>query len=141
MTNGDIGEKLLEYECSKLDVTLSKPVEKSPYDYVLEREGRLYKIQVKTTRERDDGSAKADFRRTNMTADGVQFKEYEDGDLDYYVVCVRPRDELYMISYEESGSNSFKMTMPEKQDKLSDRYAKQTNLATDYRFIDKVPEL
>lgn len=141
MTNGDVGEKRLEYECSKLDITLSKPVEKAPYDYVLEREGRLYKIQVKTTRETEEGSAKADFRRTNMTAEGANRKSYNSDEVDYYVVCVRPSDNLYIIDYDEINTESFKLTLPERQEELEERYAKQTNLATDYGFIDNVPEL
>jgi hypothetical protein len=56
----------------------------SKYDFIADVDGKLLKIQVKTSSERIDGSIKFSCRSTHVNSSGVKNVKYTSDDIDYF---------------------------------------------------------
>lgn len=81
---GDIGEARAIYEYTRLGYTVSKPLaDSAKYDLIIGKGNQLYRVQVKTTRHKNNnGSYIANLRTFGGNRSGTEIKHRENGDWD-----------------------------------------------------------
>lgn len=96
---GVVSEEVFETKCVKKGLNVSKPVTyMCPYDYVVEVDSKLYKVQVKTGVVRSGSLSFSIVRRRENTNRSVS-ESYDN--VDVFVVRNKHNDNLYWISNEE----------------------------------------
>ncbi len=83
---GNIGEHLAIIALLKLDVHVSKPIgDNSRYDLIIEHNGFLFKVQVKSTQSLKEGALEFNLCSTNYV-DGSCVKKYYAGEVDFFIL-------------------------------------------------------
>ena len=99
---GLLAELKFEIECLKRNIPISKPIHpKSVYDYVLDIEGKLIKVQIKYTSCRNPSG---NFRLTcakGSTSDQSKRQTYNKKDVDFLIGLTSDED-WYLIPIEKS---------------------------------------
>ena len=93
---GKLGEMAFEKDCYLKGFKISKAcVEAYPYDYILDIEGKLYRIQVKTTINYDGDKYRFSTNKTSLVHGKWKSSKYTPEDVDYfYLYCL-----LFPIQY------------------------------------------
>ena len=108
-------EVYFEYQAMKQGIVLSRPTNNlSPYDYVVDVNGRLLKCQVKKA-YRDKGSSCwiCELRRTGSKKAGMKTyprKLYADGDFDFLCVVI-PDEDVYIMPWGIIREKASKVTV------------------------------
>lgn len=101
------------------------------YDFVVDINGKLLRIQSKSSSEYRDGSiAFSTSRQTTNTQRTVRYK-YSEEDIDYFYSHYNGHDFLVPVSETGSGSKILRISKPKKGQNSS------INVATDY-LLDNV---
>lgn len=91
LITGETAEALFVYECQRRGISCSKPFSgKLGYDFIVEADGKLNKVQVKTT-----GRGEVQFTR-GSTASGIKRKRYRENDVDFFA-CFNSKTEAWTI--------------------------------------------
>ena len=129
---------LTELQCItafyKLGYQVSIPYgENSRYDFIADIEGKLIKIQVKTSRlVKENEAFKFACRSTNVNANGNTYHRYTKEQIDYF--CTFWENQCYLVPVEEcSIEKTLRFCYPKNGQK------KGISLATDYE-LEKVLE-
>lgn len=95
---GDIGEARAIYEYTKLGYGVSKPLNDSmKYDLIIDKNGELFKVQVKTTKFKNEkGIYYASLKTSGGNRSGNNIKNREDSDYDILFVLTET-DKCYSI--------------------------------------------
>lgn len=104
MRDTNLKGTITEIKCKlyflELGYTVSTPENPDRYDFILDKNGELLKIQVKTSHFKDD---KISFETcsSHITRTGASRRTY-NGEIDYF--CTWFENECYLIPIEECGS-------------------------------------
>jgi hypothetical protein len=112
---GNIGEARAIYEFAKRNWLVSKPVFESPkYDLVVEVDGVLKKVQVKTSKSRtQSGNYEVQLRTCGGNQSFHTAKKRTVGDYDYlFVMC--ENGDAYLIPESDMGGAGASLTMGKK---------------------------
>lgn len=92
---GGIGELRAMTKLTELGFTVSQPIiDTQPYDLIADWNGRLTRLQVKTTITKSEG------RRYKLEAvNGSARTAYADGTIDYIIGYVEPEQQWYIIPH------------------------------------------
>jgi hypothetical protein len=97
-TSGYLAEAKFEYMATTAGIVLSKPIYNlAPYDYVADKEGRLYKCQIKKAYIDKFRQHICELRRQSTKEAGK--KLYQAGDFDF--LCVVDGDDIYIIPWDK----------------------------------------
>jgi hypothetical protein len=111
------------------EIPILRPVGNNlPYDFVIEYEGALRKVQVKTGRKAAyEGSYIFNTRSTSKNFNEVVQKTYE-GKIDYFAVQFRDHSrEFYLIPVGDTGTNATTLY-------LGDNPRPGQNVGSKYKF-------
>lgn len=95
---GNIGEMMACIELYKQGYTPYKPVvENCKYDLLAEKEGKVYKVEVKTTTQNNNGKFYVGLRGLRPNRTGNKTKVFDKFDLDLLAVVVLPENRVVII--------------------------------------------
>lgn len=134
---GEITEQQVATEFLKLGIQVCKPlVQSSKYDFVVDINNKLYKIQVKTSTAKEDNAYIEFATSTSHTnTKGTINLIYSEKDVDFFATMYQ--NECYLIPYEVCGKRAQRLRLiPTKNG--------QTNgitFAKDYHIEDIIKTL
>lgn len=108
---GEVTEQQVATEFLKRGYLISKPlVQSSKYDFIVDINHKLYKIQVKTSTVRENGSY-FDFATSisHTNTRGTVNLSYSDQDVDFFATI--NNDECYLIPYSLCGKRSQRLRL------------------------------
>lgn len=136
IVKGEAGEVIVISEASRRGYSVSLPLSKNlKYDLVVERNGKLEKIQVKTTSPNKDGALHVPMKtciydKTFGTNNRNRTIKYKEGDFDWLVVVNALDNSCYFVpAIEVTGMAQFNLRL--KPAKNNQR--KHTHLAENYK--------
>lgn len=113
-------------------ILLSQPIiNDSRYDYIADIEGKLYKIQCKSSTHNKDYTAFT-FAVSNRNWNGGQKRSYKD-EVDFFFTCFDGID--YLIPIEDVGVSSKTLRLSAKLEEKNIAWAK------DYEFLKTLEKI
>lgn len=134
---GEITEQRVALEFLKLGILVSKPlVQSSKYDFVVDINTKLYKIQVKTSTIREDGAYFNFATSTSHTnTKGTLNLTYSAEDVDYFATI--SEGQCYLLPYEVCGNRAQRVRLqPTKNGQT-----KGIVFAKDYKLEDIIKKM
>jgi hypothetical protein len=112
MNNTKFRGLVTELQCqtyfSQLNINVSTPIsENCKYDMIVDIEGQLLRIQVKSCKEEKNG-INFNTRSSYMTANGSKSTYYSKKDIDYFATFYN--NQCYLIPVEQCGTSEKKLS-------------------------------
>ena len=118
--------------------TVSIPYgDNAKYDFIVEIDKRLYKIQVKTSSLKDEGVIQFSCRSTHVNCTGVKNEKYSPEDVDFFATYWNGK--CYIVSINECSAQKNLRFVPPKNGQV-----KGISFAKDYEIgvqINKLKEV
>lgn len=134
---GEITEQKVALEFLKLGILVSKPlVQSSKYDFVVDINNKLYKIQVKTSTMKEDNSYFEFATSTSHTnTKGTLNLHYAPEDVDYFATM--QENQCYIIPYVLCGTRAQRIRLkPTKNGQI-----KGILFAKDFKLEDMIKKM
>lgn len=134
---GEITERKVALEFLKLGIMISKPlVQSSKYDFIIDVNHKLYKIQVKTSTLREEGSYFDFATSTSHTnTQGTINLTYSEDDVDFFATMFE--DQCYLVPKKICGNRNQRLRLkPTKNNQTVG-----ITFAKDYHLEDIVSKL
>src|SRR5689334_5079994 len=97
---GDLSEQAFALAALKHGLEVAKPLgDRLPYDFIVDRRGRLFKVQVKTAWEKNGVLISAGMRNSISNQREVKHRWYSNGDFDILAV-MDPNSVFFIIPGE-----------------------------------------
>ena len=108
---GEITEQQVALEFLKLGYLISKPlVQSSRYDFIVDINHKLYKIQVKTSTPKEDNAFIEFATSTSHTnTQGTKNLSYSEEDVDYFATMYN--NECYLIPHSACGRRAQRLRL------------------------------
>ena len=106
----------------------------SKYDFIADVNGKLLKIQVKTSSLKDDGAIKFSCRTTHVNCSGVKNERYSAGEIDFFATYWN--NQCYLIPMAECSVEKTLRFTPPKSGQL-----KGINFAEDYLLANQLQKI
>ena len=108
---GEVTEQEVALEFLKLGILLSKPlVQSSRYDFIADVNNHLYKIQVKTCTERENGNYFDFATSTSHTnTQGTLNISYSANDVDFFATIYN--NQCYLIPFDLCGKRAQRLRL------------------------------
>lgn len=137
---GNLGEISALKEFLKYGFKVSLPFgDNTSYDLIVEdNSNTLYKIQVKSSEQiNKDGVYKFSTSKKRINTQGNYTKSYEKNEVDYFVLYGVSLDELYILKFDEVGTNDtcIRVEPPKRKGETIPK------MREDYLFSKRVNEL
>ena len=131
---GEITEQQVATEFLKLGILVSKPlVQSSRYDFIVDINHKLYKIQVKTGTFKEDAYLEFATSTSHTNTRGTVNHSYTENEIDYFATFYN--NQCYIISVNECGSRNQRLRIkPPKNG--NQRGSKMAENYTLEKFID-----
>ena len=134
-TIGDIGESIALYKFTECGIKVSIPFTSNvPYDYIIDCNGDLYKVQVKTTKTVKDYKMKFEINRTNPYRGKTT--QYTADEIDLFFLHCIENEWCGLIGVEDCTSKQLILNLIDSAYDI-DNY----KLARDYTFNKQVLKL
>lgn len=117
VTIGDIGEAQAIALFTKKQIPVSKPLTNNVrYDLIIEKDNKLYRVQVKTTANIKDGKMEFATKTTNYTKGTWSTNHYSKNEVDLFFLYCLENDwcGLFIPDNEDIPTTLFIRTMPPK---------------------------
>ena len=87
---GDVGEAIAVVEFTQQGFMVSKPLSNNArYDLIVDKDNKLYRVQVKTTQSIKDGKMIFSTKTMNYTQGAIKSTRYEKEEVDlFFLYCV-----------------------------------------------------
>lgn len=108
----------------------------SKYDFIADINGKLLKIQVKTSSLKDEGAIKFSCRSTHVNCSGVKNERYSSDDIDFFATYWNGKCYLVPIA-ESSVEKTLRFVLPKSGQLKGISFAKDYELA---KQLQKVKE-
>lgn len=134
MRDAEILGRTTEIECqlafTKLNIVISQPITPdSRYDYIVDINNKLYRIQCKTSiLDTDEQSITFRCESTGRGANGNYQSSYSKDDIDYFYTCYNGIS--YLVPVEEAGASKKTLRFTAKEKHPSISWAKDYELST-----------
>lgn len=139
---GDIGEMVAITKFTKKGFIVSKPLSNvAKYDFIVEIQDKLYRVQVKTTESTKDEGAKMNFstKTTNYEKGHWKSNKYSSEEIDLFFLYCLENDWsglfIPVTSIEIPFTLSLRLTPPKNNQ------TKGINFAKDYEFEKQLGSL
>lgn len=140
MLNAKQNGNLTELQCItsfyELGYKVSLPYgEDSRYDFIVDIDGILIKVQVKTCRVLEDNSVITfSCRSTRINSQGCYHRQYSKDEIDYF--CTYYNNKCYLIPVEECSNEKRLRLKPPKNNQRG-----KINYAKDYELFSQVQKI
>ena len=117
VTIGDIGEAQAIALFTKKQIPVSKPLTNNVrYDLIIEKDNKLYRVQVKSTANIKDGKMEFATKTTNYTKGTWSSNHYSKNEVDIFFLYCLENDwcGLFIPDNEDIPTTLFIRTMPPK---------------------------
>lgn len=117
VTIGDIGEAQAIALFTKKQIPVSKPLTNNVrYDLIIEKDNKLYRVQVKSTANIKDGKMEFATKTTNYTKGTWSSNHYSKNEVDLFFLYCLENDwcGLFIPDNEDIPTTLFIRTMPPK---------------------------
>lgn len=133
---GEITEQQVVLEFLKLGILVSKPlVQSSRYDFVVDINNNLYKIQVKTGTFKENSYLEFATSTSHTNTQGTLNISYSANDVDFFATMYE--DQCYLIPYELCGKRTQRIRfVPTKNNQTTG-----VLFAKDFRLEDVIKTL
>ena len=102
---GEITEQQVAVEFLKLGILVSKPmVQSSKYDFIVDINHKLYKIQVKTGTFKENAYLEFATSTSHTNTQGTLNLSYSENDVDFFATMYE--EQCYLIPYELCGKRA-----------------------------------
>lgn len=109
----------------------------SKYDFIVDIDGKLLKIQVKTSSIKDEGSIKFSCRTTHVNCSGVKNEKYSSDEIDFFATYWD--GQCYLIPITEcSTEKTLRFTSPKSGQIKGICFAKDYLLAKQLQRVKEV---
>ena len=109
----------------------------SKYDFIADVDGRLFKIQVKTSSLKDENAIKFSCRTTHVNCKGIKNERYSSNEVDFFATYWK--NQCYLIPVSECSVEKTLRFAPPKSGQLKGiTFAKDYELA---KQLEKVKEV
>lgn len=126
---GDLAEAKCKAKLIEEDYKIYEPVRESDRaDLVIEKDGELLKVQIKSSHYKNGKvvfKTKSEMSHKSHKYNGDNYV----GDVDYFMVYNKTRDEYYWVSVEEAPKTGMELRVEDAKHNQS-----TINWAEDYRF-------
>ena len=111
--------------------------ENSRYDFIADIEGKLIRVQVKTCKPSEDGSAISfPCRSTRVNSNGCYHRQYSKDEIDYF--CTYYNNMCYLIPVTEcSKEKKLRFSTPKNNQQGRINYAKEYELLSQVQKLVK----
>lgn len=107
---GEITEQQVALEFLKQGILISKPlVQSSRYDFIADINGKLYKIQVKTGRFRENSYLEFATSTSHTNTKGTLNISYDADDVDFFATMYE--NQCYLVSYDLCGKRTQRLRL------------------------------
>ena len=106
----------------------------SKYDFIADVNGKLLKIQVKTSSLKDDSAIKFSCRTTHVNCTGVKNEKYSADEIDFFATYWD--NQCYLIPVAECSAEKTLRFIPPKSGQL-----KGINFAKDYLLANQLQKV
>lgn len=107
---GEITEQQVALEFLKLGIMVSKPlVQSSRYDFIVEINTKLYKIQVKTCTLKEDAFLEFSTSTSHTNTQGTKNISYSKKDVDFFATYYQ--GQCYLIPFEKCGNRNQRLRL------------------------------
>ena len=136
---GKITEQQVALEFLKKGILVSQPlIADSRYDFIVDIKNKLYRIQVKTSTERENGNY-FDFATSSSHTNTTRTinRSYDENEIDYFATIYK--NECYLISVKECGKRSQRLRIVPP----INGNQRQTKMAKDYtlkKFLETLDD-
>ena len=133
---GEITEQQVALEFLKLGYLVSKPlVQSSRYDFIVDINHKLYKIQVKTGTLKEDAYIEFATSTSHTNTQGTLNLTYSSDDVDFFATMYE--NQCYLVPYEPCGKRSQRLrTIPTRNGQT-----KGITFAKDFHLKDVIERL
>lgn len=119
---GDIGEAYFAYICSVKGWICAKTPERAPYDFFLEKDGKVFRVQVKY---RTSVNGVVEIKLNPSKYNKNNHADYTDGSIDCFAIFEETSKRLALIDIAElvsSNFGTFTLRMDESTGNSASRY-------------------
>lgn len=128
---GDLAEEKFRTRCVEKDYGLSKPIsEEERYDFVLDLDGELLRVQVKHGRPIRDGDV-LEFNVASVNNDGTR-NTYTEKEIDAFGVYAPIQDQCFLIPIDQVKAE--KIMYLRLVGETKNNQQKKVNFSSQYRF-------
>lgn len=106
----------------------------SKYDFIADIDGRLFKIQVKTSSLKDESAIKFSCRTTHVNCKGVKNERYSSKDVDFFATYWD--NQCYLIPVSECSADKTLRFAPTKSGQI-----KGVSFAKDYILANRIQKI
>ena len=133
---GEITEQQVALEFLKLGYLVSKPlVQSSRYDFIVDINHKLYKIQVKTGTLKENAYIEFATSTSHTNTKGTTNLTYSENDVDFFATMYN--GECYLVSIQDCGKRAQRLRIiPTKNGQT-----KGITFAKDYHLKDVIEKL
>lgn len=115
---GILGEAKVLSKFTELGVPISIPFgDNCSYDLIAEFNGKLQKIQVKTSAQTKNGCTSFRTRKVRINRNKNIIKNYTKAEVDYYALYSIKRDKVFLVKFEDVKKNSINIRFEEPKNK------------------------
>lgn len=129
---GLVTESYCQLVFSQLGIVLSKPISHDcRYDYIADINGKLIRIQCKTSRMKPDSTSSITFNTRSTRGSTVQIFEhsYTQNEIDYFYTWYNNKS--YLIPINDCGAAAFSLYIKEE---VAKNLKARVNLGKDYEL-------
>lgn len=107
---GEITEQQVAIEFLKLGILVSKPlVQSSKYDFIIDVNKHLYKIQVKTCTLKEESYLEFATATSHTNTKGTINLHYSNEDVDYFATIYN--GQCYLVPYDKCGNRAQRLRL------------------------------
>ena len=133
---GDLGESYAIMKFTQTQAIVSKPLTNNArYDLIIEKNSKLYRVQVKTTNAIKDGKMEFATKTTNYSKGSWKSKAYTHDEVDlFFLYCAENNwCGLYIPTEQEIPQTlTIRLDPPKNNQKIGIRLANDYNFETQY---------
>lgn len=130
---GLITESYCQVAFTEIGIMLSKPISHDcRYDYIADINGKLIRIQCKTSRMKPDSTTSITFNTRSTRGSTVQIFEhsYTQDEIDYFYTWFEGKS--YLIPIKDCGATAFSLYI---KDEVAKNHQSRVHLGTYYELI------
>ena len=116
---GEYAEQMFTVRAILNGFRVSRPIgHASSYDFIIEKEGRLFRIQVKSTGGTSRNTYQVSLAKGNGTNKRVI--AYEKDAFDFYAIYIKPLDKFYIVPKNDLSVKTFCIHRDKEETKYSE---------------------